>query len=370
MSEKRCYYEILNIDKNANANEIKKAYRKVALEHHPDRNPDNPEAEAKFKEASEAYDVLSSDEKRSTYDRYGHEGLSGMGGGGGFGGFDFGDVGDIFEQFFGGGGSRRNRKQPGHDLKYRLDLTFQEAVWGCKKTISVNKHEVCHSCNGIGVKDKNKDMKICSYCGGKGQINQGGGFFVIRQTCPACHGKGKQILNPCNNCRGEGLTTVKKNVEITIPAGIDDGNRLKVGGEGEPSPEGGENGDLYIFVSVESHPHYERDEYDLYGTYEISYLDAILGTKISLDGIKEEEKIELDIPAGIQTDTMLKFNNKGIQNLYNRNRGNMYIKIVIKVPKKISKKERELLVELKNIQEENKKNKENSFFNKFKKIFN
>lgn len=369
MSEKKDYYEILSVQRDASSMEIKKAYRKIALENHPDRNPDNAGAEAKFKEASEAYDILSNEEKRATYDQYGHDGLNGMGGSG-FGGFDFGDVGDIFEQFFGGGSSRRHRTQPGHDIKFRLELTFEEAAWGCKKTISVNKHEVCHSCNGLGVKDPNKDLKICSYCGGKGQINQGGGFFVIRQTCPACHGKGKQVINPCKECRGEGLTTIKKDVEVTIPAGIDDSNRLKVNGEGEPSMDGGENGNLYIFVSVKPHPHYEREDYDLYGTYEISYLDAILGTKLSLDGIKKDEKIELNIPAGTQTDTILKFRNKGIQNLYNKNRGNLHVKIVIKVPKKTSKKEKELLIELKEIQEDNKNNKENSFFNKFKKIFN
>jgi molecular chaperone DnaJ len=369
MSSKRDYYEILSVSKDASYSEIKKAYRKIALEHHPDRNPDNSDAESKFKEASEAYDILSNEEKRSIYDRHGHDGLNGMGNGGGFGGFDFGDVGDIFEQFF-GGGQRRNRAQPGNDLKYKLNLTFQEAAWGVKKTIVVNKHDVCHTCNGVGVKNPKTDFKICSYCNGHGQVNQGGGFFVIRQTCPACHGKGKEILNPCSDCRGEGLIKKQKNVEVTIPAGIDNGNRLKVSGEGEPSRQNGENGDLYIFISVESHPHYEREEYDLHGTYEISYLDAILGTKISLDGIKENEKIDLNIPAGTQTDTVLKFHNKGIQNLYNKSRGVLYIKIVVKVPKKISKKEEELLLSLKTIEEENKKNKDNSFFNKFKKIFN
>jgi len=215
-------------------------------------------------------------------------------------------------------------------------------------------------------------MKTCSYCNGRGQVNQGGGFFVIRQTCPSCQGKGKQIINPCRSCDGKGVTEVKNDVEITIPGGIDNGNRLKVSGEGEPSPNGGPNGDLYIFVATESHEHYERDDYDLHGVYEISYLDAILGTKITLDGIKEEEneKIELNIPAGTQTDKVFKFTSRGVKNLYNKQRGSLYIKVIVKVPKKITKKEEELLQELRQLEQEKKENKENSFFNKFKKIFN
>ncbi len=347
---KRDYYEILGVSKDAGASEIKKAYRKVAFKYHPDKNSE-PEAEGLFKEANEAYSVLSDDNKRARYDRYGHDGVNNNGQGfGGFGGGGgFGDFSDIFSEFFGGGRAQRR----GDDLKIELKLTFNEAVWGCKKEILVTKHEHCATCNGVGAENPRTDIVRCNYCNGTGQIRQGGGFFVISQTCPYCNGNGKQIKNPCKSCKGEGVVPVKKKVELNIPAGIDNGTRMKMSGEGEAIDDG-ISGDLYIFVTVAPHEDYEREEYDLHRTLDIDYIDAILGTEIILDGIKQDEKIKLKISSGTQTDTVLKFSGKGVKHLHNERRGVLYIKLKVKLPKKVSKKEKKLLKELKALREEPK----------------
>lgn len=362
---KRDYYEILGVDRDATNDELKKAYRKIAFEHHPDKSS-RPESEDIFKEASEAYDILSKPDKRRLYDQYGHDGLQ-QGGGfsGGYSGFNdiFSNFADIFKDFFGGDdGASSNRPRRGSDIKMELKLSFDEAVWGIKKELKVDRHITCSTCSGVGVMNPEKDMQICSACRGKGQISQSAGFFIMNQTCPYCGGKGKKITNPCKTCSGNGVVKETRNVEVNIPAGVDTGNRLKVSGEGEAGLKGGPNGDLYLFLTVEPHPHFEREDFDLHAILEISYLDAILGTELEIDGIKEGEKLSLKIPSGTQQDTVFEIKGKGVKVVNREMRGDLYFKVKIKIPQKIQKEERELLESLREIHHSKKEDK--SWFRK------
>ncbi len=357
MTTKRDYYEILGVDRSANAEELKKKYRKLALKFHPDRNPGNKEAEDHFKEAAEAYDVLTDAKKRQIYDQYGHQGLEGSGGSRA-GGFDdiFSNFGDIFEDFFGmgggGGGGRgrgRSRVQRGADLRYDLTIEFEEAAFGTEKEITLEKHQTCPTCNGNGCKPGTQP-EICHLCNGTGQHTQSQGFFTVRSTCPACHGQGKAIKNPCPECRGQGQVAISKTVSLKIPAGVDTDSRLRLTNEGEASPNGGPNGDLYVFISVRPHKHFQRNDTDIICLVEISFTQAALGASITIPTLDGETSLK--IPAGTQYAETFRFPGKGMPSLRGGRRGDQIIQVEITTPKKLSKKQEKLLREFEKLDSE------------------
>lgn len=386
MADKRDYYEVLGVSKTASADEIKKAYRQCAKKYHPDLNPGDKEAETKFKEANEAYEVLSDEQKKARYDQYGHAGVDPNfgAGGGGFGGFDFGDIdlGDIFGSFFGGGfGGGRQRQNPnaprkGSTVQASVTLSFEEAAKGCKKTVNINRVDVCSQCGGNGCA-KGSQPETCSACGGRGQVTvqQRTPFGVMSSTkqCPTCGGKGKIIKNPCSKCRGTGFETKSATADVTIPAGIDDRQALNVRGMGNKGINGGENGDLRVVVNVRPHPFFERDGFDVWCDFAVTYAQAALGDTVyipTLDG-----KVKYDLPAGTQPGEVFRFRNRGIQQLGGRGRGNQFVKIVVDVPKNLTSKQKELLREFDKTLENKPKNnvddgtateEKKSFFDKFK----
>lgn len=350
MADKRDYYEVLGVSKGATDDEIKKAYRKLAKQYHPDVNPGNQEAEAKFKEAGEAYAILSDKEKRAQYDQFGHAAFDqtagGYGGYGGAGGFGF-DVGDIFESFFGGGfgghSSRGGGPQRGADLKYTLDLTFEEAAFGVEKEITLNKSVACDACEGTG--SKSKSSVKCSACGGTGQVNVRQntpfGQFMNVRTCDKCGGSGKVISDPCGVCQGRGTVRKSIKLKVKIPAGIDNGQAVSMAGQGEPGSHGGPAGNLLVSVRVRSHPVLQREGYDVFLDKKISVVQAMLGDVILIDTI--DGKAELTIPEGTQNGAMFKMRGKGIQKLQSSSRGDQYVRISVDIPKKLSDKQKELL---------------------------
>ena len=375
MSEKRDYYEVLGVAKDATDAEIKKAYRGLAKKYHPDMNPGDKEAEARFKEANEAYEVLSDSEKRSRYDRFGHAGAEagGFGGFGGFG-FDFGGVEDIFDTFFGGGfGRTRTKNGPtkGTDLKYRLDISFEDAAFGIDKEISITKNIVCKTCGGNGSKPGHSP-ETCKHCNGTGQIKYKQstplGQFVNVKTCDVCGGKGTIITNPCEDCKGNGKIRKKVTINVNIPAGIDDGQTISLRGEGEPGEKGGPNGDLYIAVSVKSHPLFQRQGYDVICEMPITFTQAALGAEIDVPTI--DGKLSYNIPEGTQTGTIFKLKNKGIQYLRSNGRGDQYVKVNVEVPKKLNSKQKELLSQFAKLSGDDVHEQNKSFFDKMKKMFN
>ncbi len=354
MADKRDYYEVLGLEKGASDDEIKKSYRKLAKKYHPDMNPGDKAAEASFKEVNEAYDVLSDPDKKAKYDQYGHSAFdpaSGFGGGGfgGFDGFDGFDISDIFSSFFGGGGGggrRRNGPVRGDDVGVRVTLTFEEAVFGVKKDVSYQRIQKCGECDGSGAA-KGTSAKTCPDCGGRGQVNvqQRTPFGVMQtsKTCDKCHGTGKYVETPCKNCRGGGFVRATKKLAVNIPAGIDDGQRISLRGEGSDGRNGGSAGDLIISVNVRPHAYYERDGYDVYCEVPITFADATLGAEIKVPTLHGEET--LTIPEGTQTGTQFTLKNKGIQYVNSTRKGNMYINVVVEVPRGLSAKQKELLRE-------------------------
>jgi len=377
MADKQDYYETLGISKGANDDEIKKAYRQMAKKYHPDMNPGNKEAEQKFKDVNEAYEVLSDADKRAKYDQYGHAAFdpsSGFGGGGGFGGFDF-DMGDIFSSFFGGGfgggsrsGSRANAPQAGDDIGVRVILSFEEAAFGCKKEVSFARVQKCDDCSGTGAK-KGTSAEKCTKCGGRGTVTvqQRTAFGMMQSTkaCPDCNGTGKIIKTPCENCRGKGYVKINKKLEVTIPAGIDDGQRIALRGQGNEGRNGGVAGDLIIQVSVRPHAVFERDGSDLYCEIPITFAEAALGAKIRIPTL--EGDIEYDIPEGTQTGTMFTIKQKGIAMVNSRSRGHLYVKVVVETPKGLNAEQKKLLRQLADSLGEKNFSKKSSFFSKFKK---
>jgi len=345
MSNKRDYYEVLGVHRNASEDELKSVYRKLALKYHPDRNPDDRDAEEKFKEAAEAYEVLRDREKRSLYDQFGHAGLERTGFSG-FGGFEdiFSSFGDIFEDFFGFGtrGRARSRAQRGSDLRYDLTLSFMHAAFGTETEIDVSKLEICSECGGNGC-EPGHQPEGCRQCGGSGQISRTQGFFTVRTTCPVCRGNGRVIARPCLKCRGNGQMQVTKRVSVKIPAGVDNGSRLRLSGEGEPGVYGGPPGDLYVFIHVQNHEFFERRDNDVICQASISFVQAALGDRITvptLDGSKT-----LDIPKGTQPGDVLYLHGEGIPSLRTRKRGDQIVQLLIKTPTSLSKKQEELLRE-------------------------
>lgn len=345
MTAKRDYYEILGISRNASEDEIKSAYRKLALKYHPDRNPGNKTAEERFKEAAEAYEVLHDPQKRNTYDQYGHHGIEGTGFSG-FGGFDdiFSSFGDIFEDFFGFRTSTgsRTRAQRGADLRYNLNLSFMEAAFGTDTEINIEKTEVCSTCNGNGC-EPGTEPENCRRCGGTGQISRSQGFFTVRTTCTTCRGQGQSIPYLCPHCNGTGQVMVSKKVSVKIPAGVDSGSRLRLTGEGEAGLYGGPLGDLYVFISVEPHEFFERNNTDVICRIPISFIQAALGDKIMVSTLNNEKKLE--IPKGTQPGDILRFPGLGIPSLRHDRRGDQIMQIVINTPTNLSKKQEELLKE-------------------------
>lgn len=342
------YYEVLGVDKNASEEDIKRAFKKAALKYHPDRNPDNKEAEEKFKEINEAYQVLSDSEKRQRYDQFGTADFNGQGFGG-FDGFDFGGFGgfgDIFSDIFGGGFSSRNKNAPrkGADLEYDLSLTFEEAVFGCQKDISVTRREKCETCSGTGAKP-GTSAKTCSKCGGTGQIrvqrNTPLGTIATQSTCDMCGGKGKTIDEPCPSCRGIGKERKTRKVSINIPAGVDTGNVMPLRGQGEAGENGGPPGDLYINIRVAPHKTFKRQGFDIHMETHISFAKATLGTEIKVPTVDGD--VTYKIPAGTQPGTVFRLKGKGVPRVNSAGRGDHYVKVIVDVPKSLNEKQREAL---------------------------
>lgn len=355
MSTKKDYYELLGVPREASAEELKKAYRKMAIQYHPDKNKGDKVAEEKFKEISEAYAVLSDKEKRSMYDRFGHAGINGASGGGGFGGgfsgfggdFDFSDIFEnafsgesIFDSFFGGGG-RGSRQKRGADLRFHMEITLEEAFLGKKQIIEVKKQEKCETCGGTGAKP-GTSPSTCPDCGGRGQVRQSRGLFSISTTCPRCGGKGSIVTSPCSACHGKATVAKVKKLNITCPAGIDNGQSIKISGEGEPSSSGGSTGDLYVTVSVKEHDFFLREGEALYCELPVSVTQAILGTSVEIVLI-DGKKINVKIPAGTEHGSILKVKGAGMPSLRSGRTGDLHIKIKIEIPQNISSKVKKLV---------------------------
>lgn len=369
---KRDYYEVLGVVRGASEQEIKSAYRKLALQFHPDRNPNNPEAEEKFKEASEAYAILADGEKRALYDRFGHAGVGGSGAGAGFDASVFQDFSDIFGDFFGfgdifGQGSRRrSRAQRGADLREDVNLQFEEAVFGTETKVSVRRHETCEECRGSGAAP-GKAAVTCRSCSGRGQVRYQQGFFSIARTCPTCQGTGSVITDPCPKCKGEGRVLRQRTVDAKIPAGVEDGTRIRFNGLGEGGTFGGASGDLYVVLHVKEHPFFEREGNDLHCVIPVSFAQAALGTEIHVPTLEGDHVLK--VPDGIQSGTTLRVRGKGVPVLNGRGKGDLLVEVRVETPGKLNKRQRELLQELEGtLQVENKPQRRN-LISKMKDIF-
>jgi molecular chaperone DnaJ len=343
-TSKRDYYEVLGVSKGADEKDIKKAYRREAMKHHPDRNPDDPDAEGKFKEATEAYDVLMDSKKRAAYDQYGHAGVDPNMGGAGFGGGNFSDIfGDVFGDIFGGGGRGRGGPQRGSDLRYTLDISLENAVKGTTVEIRVPSLSTCATCDGSGAK-KGSSPATCGTCGGAGQVRMQQGFFQVQQACPACRGRGKTITDPCGTCRGQGRVEKTKTLSVKVPPGVDTGDRIRLSGEGEAGPEGGPAGDLFVQMSVRQHAIFERDGKDLYCEVPITFVDAALGGDLdvpTLDG-----RVKLKIPPETQTGKLFRLRGKGVKPVRGGGVGDLLCRAVVETPVKLNKQQKALLEEL------------------------
>ncbi len=353
---KRDYYEVLGVPKTATKDEIKKAYRKLAIQYHPDKNPGNKTAEEKFKEATEAYEVLGDDQKRQAYDQFGFAGVEGMAGtqqdySSVFRDFEdifsgFGDFSSFFGSIFGEGAQRRGetRSNYGANLRYDIELPFEKAIFGTTVEISYNRDDVCKACGGSGSRD-NQGRKVCSTCKGTGQVRRSSGFFAISQPCPVCHGEGTVIENPCQDCAGSGVVKKKQKIRVTIPPGVEDGKRVTVPGQGNAGPNGGPSGDLHVFIHVRPHDMFERQGNDLYCAVSIDFVTAALGGEVVIDRL-EGRKISVQIPAGTQNGKLLRIKGEGVP-VSGGKRGDLYIKVFVKVPSRLTKRGREILEELK-----------------------
>jgi molecular chaperone DnaJ len=361
---KRDYYEVLGVSKDASKEDIKKAYRRLAIQNHPDKNPGDKAAEERFKEATEAYEVLGDDQKRQTYDQFGFAGVEGMGGGqsaqdfsgvfkdfedifGGFGGFS-----NIFDSLFGGGeshGRGGERVSRGANLRYDLELSFEQAVFGTPVEIAYTKNDSCKTCHGSGSAD-GSGKRVCPTCQGSGQVRRSSGFFSIAQTCPTCRGEGSVIEKPCRDCGGTGLAKRKQKIKVSIPPGVEDGRRVTIPSQGDTGPNGGAPGDLYVFIHVRGHDYFEREGADLYCAVPIGLATATLGGEITFNTI-EGKKIKVSVPTGSQNGKMLRVREEGVP-IQGGRRGDLYLKLLVQVPQKLSRRGRELLEELREVEVE------------------
>ncbi|SDE64061.1 molecular chaperone DnaJ [Rhodospira trueperi] len=373
---KRDYYDVLGVGKSASADEMKKAYRKLAMQYHPDRNPDDKDAEQKFKELNEAYEVLKDDQKRAAYDRFGHAAFEGGGpGAGGFQGFGgAGGFSDIFEEMFGefmgggrrGGGGRANTR--GADLRYNMEVTLEEAFAGKKASVHVPTSVTCETCDGSGAKPGTQP-KTCGTCGGAGRVRAQQGFFTVERTCPTCHGQGKTISDPCTACGGAGRVRKDKMLEVTIPAGVEDGTRIRLAGEGEAGLRGGPPGDLYIFLSVAPHRLFQRDGANIQCRVPIPMTTAALGGSIEVPAI-DGSRAKVTIPAGTQTGNQFRLRGKGMSVLRSSARGDMFIQAVVETPMNLSKRQKDLLEEFaKAAGDDSTSPESHGFFKKVKEFF-
>ena len=366
----RDYYEVLGVNRNSDEGEIKKAYRKLAMKYHPDRNPDDASAEDKFKEIQQAYAVVSDQKKRAAYDQFGHAGVdSSMGGGGGFGGF--GDVfEDIFENIFSGGrGGQQSRAHRGSDLQFNIQLTLEEAATGKEVEITVPRHGTCTTCNGSGSK-KGTTPKGCETCNGMGQVRIQQGFFSIQQTCPSCHGEGTIVTDPCSSCHGNGRVRESKKLTVKIPAGVDNGDRVRLTGEGEAGAYGGSHGDLYVQINVKKHSIFERQDNHLHCEVPISFITAAVGGAIEVPTL--EGRVTLKIPAETQTSKVFRLRAKGMKSVRGHGQGDLLCKVVVETPVNLSREQKDLLTQLQNSFEEAKVNhspRSSSWFAGVKKFF-
>jgi len=368
MADKRDYYEVLGVERSASRDQIAEAYRKLALQYHPDRNPGDETAVVKFKEAAEAFEVLSHTDKRASYDRYGFRGLGNEGP-------HFQDIGDIFDAFgdiFGGGlfgdflGGRGRRVRKGGDIQCELTLDLFEAARGTSKAIQFDRHHACETCNGTGAKPGTQPQ-TCPYCGGSGRVVQSSGFFSLQTTCPSCHGSGRVIRDVCSTCRGNRFVPRRVTRKVEIPAGVDDGTHLRLNGEGEPSPNGGPPGDCYCILHIRQHPLFHREGRDLVCQVPITYTQATLGAKIEVPTLDGPEAFE--VPGGTQPGDTFTLRGRGMPGLRQRGRGNLHIQITIEVPKQLSERHEELLRELAEIENASVSPKRKSFFEKIKEYF-
>lgn len=373
MAAKRDYYEVLGIDRTATEADIKKAYRRLAKQYHPDVNKGDSDAEAKFKEISEAYSILSDSEKRANYDRFGHAAFDGNSGFSGFEGFGFGGLDDLFESFMGFGRNRTSKRtgpQRGNDLQYAMEITFMEAAFGTTKELNLTRLQNCSVCGGSGSKPGTQPEN-CKHCNGSGQIRYSQstpfGQFVNVRTCNVCGGEGKVVINPCEKCNGKGRVTKDSRISINIPAGIDEGQTISLRGEGEPGLRGGSPGDLFVTIHIKSHPIFKREGYDVVCDIPISFTQAALGAEIEIPTI--DGKMPYNIPEGTQTNTVFKIRGKGIKHLRGNARGDQYIRVNVEVPVKLSQKQKELLRQFAEISGDEGLEQKKGFFDKMRDLF-
>ena len=372
---KRDYYDVLGVNKSSSPEELKSAYRKLAVKYHPDKNPDNKVAEDKFKEASEAYGILSDKSKKENYDNFGHAAFENGGGNqSGFGGFSGADFSDIFEDFFGdfGGGRRSSRTRSsnnrGSDLRYDLSITLEEAFSGKKQNIQFSTSEKCTTCKGNGSKPGSSPDR-CTYCGGNGRVRSNQGFFTVQQTCPQCAGSGEEITNPCSDCSGRGNKQTSKKISVTIPKGVDDGTRIRLAGKGEAGTRGGSAGDLYLFINVKSHELFKRSDVNLFFEFPISVADAALGTTIEIPTI-DGKKAKIKIPDGTQNGKQFRLKGKGMPFMRRGDFGDLYVQVNTEVPVFLNKEQKELLEKFRKIENEKSNPSIKKFFQKAKSFWN
>ena len=365
------YYEVLGVSRDASDQELKSAYRKLALKHHPDRNPGDHAAEERFKEASEAYQVLSDADKRAAYDRYGHAGLSGGGGGGPFSGsVDIGDIfGDLFGEMFSMGGSshRATRQQRGDDLRFDLTIDFEAAIFGTESEIKIRRLETCSTCNGRGTAST-RGPSVCSQCQGRGQVRYQQGFFAVARACPACGGTGQIIGDPCTTCRGETRVPKELNLNVKVPPGVEDGTRIRYGGEGDAGRYGGSKGDLYVVLSIRRHEFFEREGNHLRCVIPISFPQAALGAEIEIDAI--DGPVSIKIPEGTQSGRELRIRGRGVPILNGKGNGDLIVKVVVEIPRKLSRSQRDLVSQLAESLAIDNKPASPSLIEKMKDLFN